>query len=68
MHQLEAPLDNVEVADEDCPPISEMNFRRIGKRTTLIMRKDVKPQYRELFDQVAQFVLLRMEEIRSIRP
>ncbi|WQD13798.1 MAG: hypothetical protein U1U88_002172 [Lawsonella clevelandensis] len=43
---------------------SEMNFRRIGKRTTLIMRKDVKPQYRELFDQVAQFVLLRMEEIK----
>lgn len=64
VHQLEAPLDNVEVADEDCPPISEMNFRRIGKRTTLIMRKDVKPQYRELFDQVAQFVLLRMEEIK----
>lgn len=64
VHQLEAPLDNVEVADEDCPPLSEMNFRRIGKRTTLIMRKDVKPQYRELFDQVAQFVLLRMEEIK----
>lgn len=64
VRQIEAPLDNVEIADEDCPPISEMNFRRIGKRTTLIMRQDVKPQYRELFDQVAQFVLIRMEEIK----
>lgn len=64
VRQLEEPLDNVEVADEDCPPLSEMNFRRIGKRTTLIMRKDIKPQYRHLFDQVAQVVLFRMEEIK----
>lgn len=64
VNQLEAPLDNVEVADEDCPPISEMNFRRIGKRTVLIMREKTKPQYRQFFDQVSQIVLMRMEEIK----
>lgn len=64
IRKLEEPLDNVEVADEDCPPIADMEYRRIGKRTVLLMRENIKPQYRKLYDESASWVLQRLETVK----
>lgn len=64
IRKIEEPLDNVEVADEDCPPIADMEYRRVGKRTALLMRENVKPQYRKLYDQSASWVLQRLETVK----
>jgi len=64
IRKLEEPLDNVEVADEDCPPIADMEYRRIGKRTVLLMRENIKPQYRKLYDKSASWVLQRLETVK----
>ena len=64
IRKLEEPLDNVEVADEDCPPIADMEYRRIGKRTALLMRENIKPQYRKLYDKSASWVLQRLETVK----